>query len=121
MPQQDYGDRARGVWESERIEDMFGRKKQGAPKVFEMSASEQAAQRHIEHLERVVKSLCPHKRVKYVESREADTWVRAAFACLLCGATLCYEAGEGSDDNMPRRYRAILAAMGIEVPGKAKG
>ena len=56
-----------------------------------------------------------------MESREADTWVRAAFACLLCGATLCYEAGEGSDDNMPRRYRAILAAMGIEVPGKAKG
>ena len=74
----------------------------------------------VSELTEALRQICPHKQVKYVESYMGDTWVTAAFTCILCGAELCYEDGPGSDDDMPPRFRRILEAMGIPVPKKEK-
>lgn len=74
--------------------------------------------RQLDHLEEVLRAICPHEQVKYVKHFGARGWVRATFECVLCHRLFGYEAGPGSDDDMPPRFRDLLTVGGVEVPLK---
>ena len=70
-------------------------------------------------IDRALATICPHPEFTCVGVRTPEAgWLWADFKCTACGSRVQYEAGPGSKDDMPPRFREII---GVAVPEKAEG